>query len=132
MGTPLLGRSGSVFEPPAFVTGLDDIAVVSEAVEHGGGHLGVSEHLRPIGEGEIGGDQKRGVFVELADQVEEQLTAGLAERQIAEFVDHDEIVAEQFLGQPSAAAGGFLLLQLIDQIDEVEEASPGAMASRIS
>lgn len=30
--------------------------------------------------------------------------------------------------QPSAAAGGLLLLQLIDQIDEVEEASPGACA----
>jgi hypothetical protein len=36
----------------------------------------------PIGEGEIGGDQQRGVFVELADQVEQQLAARLAERQI--------------------------------------------------
>ena len=68
------------------------------------------------------------VLVELADQVEQQLTAGLAERQIAELVDDDEIVAQQVLGQASAAAGGFLLLELIYQIDEVEEptASPGA------
>ena len=34
-------------------------------------------------------DQQRGVFVELADQLEQQLAARLAERQIAEFVDDD-------------------------------------------
>jgi len=85
--------------------------------------------LVPIGEGEIGGDQQRGVFVELADQVEQQLAARLAERQIAEFVDDDEIVAQQLLGQSAATTGGFLLLQLIDEIDQIEEASSGAGAN---
>ncbi len=102
--------------------------MVGQAIEHGGGHLGVAEHLGPIGEGEIGGDQQRGVLVELADQMEQQLTAGLAERQIAQFVDDDEIVAQQVFGQAAAATGGLLLLELVDQIDQVEEASPGAGA----
>jgi len=44
---------GSIFEAPAFVSGLDDIAMMSEPIEHGGRHLGVTEHLRPIGEGEV-------------------------------------------------------------------------------
>src|SRR5258708_4599587 len=122
------GFSATVFEAPAGVAGLDDVAVMSQAVEHGGGHLGIAEHLRPIGEGEIGGDQQRCVFVELADQVEQQLSAGLAERQIAKFVDDDEIVAQQFLGQPAALARSLLLLELVDEIDEVEEPSPGAGA----
>ena len=87
--------SGAVFEPPARVAGFHDIAVVRQAVEHGGGHFGVAEHLRPVGEGEIGRYQQRGVFIELADQMEQQLTAGLAEREIAEFVDDDEIIAQQ-------------------------------------
>ena len=69
--------------------------MVRQPVEHGGRHFGVAEHLRPIGEGEIGDDQQRGVFVELADQVEQQLPAGLAEREVAEFVDDDEIIAQQ-------------------------------------
>ena len=99
---------------------------MGQAIEHGGGHLGVAEDLRPIGEGEVGGDQQGGVFVELADQVEEQLSAGLTERQVAEFVDDDEIVAQQFLGETATATGGLLLLQLVDEIDQVEEASPGA------
>ena len=89
--------SGAVFEPPAGVAGFHDIAVVRQAVEHGGRHFGVAEHLRPVGEGEIGRYQQRGVFIELADQMEQQLTAGLAEREIAEFVDDDEIIAQQVL-----------------------------------
>src|SRR5215475_14106783 len=49
--TPLYGRSGSVFESPAFVAGLDDIAVVSEAVEQCRGHFGVAKYIRPFAEG---------------------------------------------------------------------------------
>ena len=58
--------------------------------------------------------------------MEQQLSAGLAERQVAELIDDDEIVAQQLLGEPAAATGGLLLLQLIDQIDQVEEAASGA------
>src|SRR6516162_10449694 len=74
------GRLCAVLEAPAFVASLDDVAVVCQAVKHGGGHFGVAEDLRPICESEIGGDQQRRVLIELADQVEQQLAAGLAER----------------------------------------------------
>src|SRR6266851_382553 len=104
-------RSGAVLEAPALVAGLDDVAMVSQSIEHGSGHLGVAEDLRPIGEGEIGGDQQRGVLVELADQMEQQLAAGLAEREIPELVDDDDVVAQQLLGQASAPARGLLQLE---------------------
>jgi hypothetical protein len=84
--------------------------MVREPVEHGGGHLGVAKDLWPIGERQIGGDEQRGVLVKLADQMEQQLAASLAERQIAEFVDGDDIVAQQRLGQPATPTGRFLLL----------------------
>ena len=64
------GRLCAVLEAPTLVAGLDDIAVVSEAIEHGGCHLGIAEHLRPIGERQIGSDQQRRVLIEFADQVE--------------------------------------------------------------
>ena len=86
-------------EAPTLVAGLDDVAVVIETVEQGGCHLGVAEHLRPIGESQIGGDQQRGVLIEFADQVEQQLSAGLTERPVAELVDNDEIVAQQLLSR---------------------------------
>jgi CRISPR-associated Cas5-like protein len=52
------GGLSAVLEAPAVVAGLDDVAVVCQAIEHGGRHFGVTEHLRPIGEGQIGGDQQ--------------------------------------------------------------------------
>src|ERR1700722_6457296 len=115
--------SGAVFEAPAFVAGLDDLAVMGQSIEHGGGHFGVAEDLRPIGESEVRRDDDRGVFVELADEMEQQLRAGLAERQIAEFVDDDEVMTQQGLDDAAAPSRGLFLFELIDEIDEIEEAS---------
>jgi len=51
--------------------------MVGEAIEQSGGHLGVAEDGRPLPEGEVCGDDDRGAPVKAADQVEEQLAAGL-------------------------------------------------------
>jgi len=48
--------SAAVLEAPAVVAGLDDIAMVRDAVEQRGGHLGVTEHGRPFAKGQLGGD----------------------------------------------------------------------------
>ena len=88
---PVGWSSGAVFEAPALVSGLDDVAVVGEAIEERGGHLGVAEHGRPFAEGEVGRDDDRGLLVETADEVEQELATGLGERQIAELVEDDEV-----------------------------------------
>jgi hypothetical protein len=41
-----LGIIAAALEAPAVVSGFDDIAVVSEAIEQRGRHLGVTEHRR--------------------------------------------------------------------------------------
>lgn len=43
---------------------------------------------------------------------------------MAVFVDDDEIVGRHVLGQSSAAAGGLLLLELINHIEEVDGPAP--------
>jgi hypothetical protein len=40
--------------------------MVGQTIQQRGGHFGVAKNFRPFGKGEIGGDQQRGVFVELA------------------------------------------------------------------
>jgi hypothetical protein len=40
------GGSGAVLEAPAVVAGLNDVAVVSKAIEQRCGHFGIAEHLR--------------------------------------------------------------------------------------
>ncbi len=114
---------GAVLEAPAVVACFDDIAMVGEAVEQCSGHLWVAEDTRPFAEGKIGGDDHRGTLVEPADGVEQQLPAGLGERQIAELVEDDEVQAGEIIGKPSLAAGPPLGLEPVDQIDGVEEAS---------
>ena len=100
--------------------------MMGESVEERGGHLGVAEDGGPFAEGEVCGDDDRGLLVEPADQVEEQLTAGLGEGQIAKLVEHDQVHAAEMVGETALAAGAGLGLELVDEIDDVEEAAPGA------
>ena len=55
---------------------------MGDTVEHGGGHLFIAEDLGPFPEGEIGGDDHRGLLVELGDQMKEQLAGVFGERLI--------------------------------------------------
>ena len=106
----------SRLDPPAFVTGFDDIAVMGEAVEQGRGHLRIAEYLGPLAEGQVGGDDQRGPLIELGHQVEEQLSAVAGEGQIAEFVEHDEIDAGQPVRGASALSRQLLLFEPVDQV----------------
>ena len=67
--------------------------MVSEAIEQRGRHLGVRKDARPFAEGEVGGDDNRGSFVEPADEVEQELAAGLSEWQISKFVEDNKVHA---------------------------------------
>src|SRR4051812_26151269 len=100
-----------------------------EAVEECGGHLRVaSEHARPLAEGEVRGYHDGGLLIEAADQVEQELPAGLGEGQIAELVQHDEVHAREVIGDAALASGAALCLESVDEVDDVEEASAGAVA----
>ena len=82
--------------------------MVGEPVEERRGHLGVAEDARPFCEVEICGQQNRSALVEAANQVEEQLTAGLGEGQIPELVEDQEVQAVEQIGGATltvAAAG---------------------------
>jgi hypothetical protein len=65
-----------VLEPLAFIARLDDVAMMRQPVEQRCGHFGVAKHARPFTEHQVGGDDHRGLLIETADQVEQQLTAG--------------------------------------------------------
>jgi len=50
------------------------------------------------------------------------LAAGLGEREIAEFVEDDDVEASEIVGDASLASGSTFGLELIDEIDGGEEA----------
>src|SRR5690242_8293396 len=74
--------SAAVLKAPALVAGFDDVAVMRQPIQQRGCHFGVAEDARPFGEGEIGRDDDRGALVKPADQMKQQLPAGLSKRQI--------------------------------------------------
>src|SRR5205814_3416497 len=93
-------HSAAVFEAPALVAGFDDFTMMGQTIEERGRHLGVAKHTGPIAKGQIGGHDNGSALVKPADQMEEQLTAGLSERQVAEFVENNELDASEIFGQP--------------------------------
>ena len=65
----------SHYRTSAVVAGLDNAAMMRDAAEECSGHLGVMGDAGPLTEREVGGDDHRGLFVGLADQVEQHLSA---------------------------------------------------------
>ena len=83
--------SGAGLEAPALIAGFDDIAMMREPIEQRRRHLCIAEDAWPLTEGKFGGDDDQGSLVEAADEMEEQLPAGLGEGQIAKFVEDQKV-----------------------------------------
>jgi hypothetical protein len=60
--------------------------------------------------------------------VEQQLASGLSERQVAELIENDEINARQLVGDAPVPGGFGFGFELVDEIDDVEEAGLEAIA----
>ena len=64
--------------------------------------------------------------------MEQELSAGLGERQIAELVEDDEVHAGQVIGEPTLPSVAGLGLESIDEIDDVIKPAAGARADAAS
>ena len=62
------------------------------------------------------------MLVQLGQQVKQQGTAGLAERQVSQLIKNNQIHAQQGLGDPSGLAVVLLALQQVDQVNRGVEA----------
>ena len=93
-------------EPVAVAPDRDDVTVVEQAVEDGGRYYGVAEHGAPFADGAVRGHQHGAALVATADELEEQVRGIRLERQIAEFVDDQQLglgVVRQALLEPAFA-----------------------------
>lgn len=96
-----------MFQPVTLVAGLQNVAVMGQPVQQGRGHLLIAKYARPFAEAQIGRDHDAGALVKLADQVEKQGAAGLTERQVAQFIEYDQIGMDQSVGQPPCCPACF-------------------------
>ena len=95
--------------------------MMREPVEQRGCHLGVTEDTWPFTEGQIGRDDDRSALIELADEMEKQLPAGLSERQVAKFIENGKVFAGEIIGDPPLPPCACFSLQTIDEINCVKE-----------
>ena len=71
------GARPALSEAVAFAVHLQDVNAVSETVQQSADQSLRAEDLGPLVEGQVGGDQDRPSFVSLAEDLEEELRAGL-------------------------------------------------------
>src|SRR6266542_4098226 len=98
--------------------GGDDVAVVQQPVQDGGGEDVVAEDLAPFAERLVAGEQDRAAFVAAGDQLEDHVGVGAGQRQIAHLVDDQDggfEVGLELLGEPP---GGLGLFEVADQVVE--------------
>jgi hypothetical protein len=63
-----------LLEPPAVGPGLDDVCVERQPVDHGLAQPRLGEHLGPLAEREVGGDDEGGAFGALVQDLEQLST----------------------------------------------------------
>ena len=74
-------------------SGLDDVSSGGDAIEDGLSEPGVGDHLGLLGEGQVGGQDDRGLLRSLSNEPEEELGAEVYHGHVAEFVDGDQLMA---------------------------------------
>jgi hypothetical protein len=93
----------------------DHGGVVDEPVDEGGGDHRVAEDLAPLLEAAVGGDGDRAALVAARHQREEEVGGLAFERQIADLVDDEQVVALE----PAE-----LVLELVAVLCGLEPADP--------
>jgi hypothetical protein len=101
--------------------------VVEQAVQEAdrGGVLG--QEPAPLVERPVAGDAESTSFVGGGDEPEQQLGAGVVERGEADFIDQDQVVAEQVLDDAAGGVVGQAAVEGVGQIGggEVPDLVPG-------
>ena len=69
----------------------DDAAVVDDAVDDGGGHVAVAEHVAPSAELEVRGEDDASPFVAVGDDLEQEPGAVDVDGQVSELVDDEQV-----------------------------------------
>jgi hypothetical protein len=93
-GLEVFGDEGCVLaESIAGALDLDDLGVVEQAIEQGGGDDLVAEDVAPFAEAAVGGEDHGAALVAGVDELEEQVGAAGGDRQVADLVDDEESIA---------------------------------------
>ena len=78
-------------EPVALAVHLEDVAMMGQPVQQGRRHAFALEDLAPLAERQIAGEQQTGPFIPIRKDLEQQLGAGAAEREVSQLITDQQI-----------------------------------------
>ena len=114
-GLLVLGSASAlgVLEAVALAGEFEDLTAVSEPIEGGAGEAFGAEDLGPVLEGQVGGDDQAVPFVGLTDQVEQELGARSARRDVSQLVEHQQVLLAELGAQ---AQEGLLIACFLEAV----------------
>ena len=108
----------------AFAVHFENVDVMGQAIEQGTGQPFGAKYAGPFVERQVAGHDGGAPFVSLAEDLEQQLGAGLRQWHIAEFVDDEQLVT----GELALQAQKPFLVAGLDQL--MHEGGGGREAGR--
>src|SRR6516164_11127618 len=118
------GTTLALLEAIAVGVHLEDVDVVSKPVEQSAGQALGGEHAGPLVEGQIAGDDGRSALVALAEDFEHSNSAARRQRDVAQLIDDQELVAGELALQTEET----LLVPGLEQL--MHQAGGGGEADR--
>jgi hypothetical protein len=94
------------------------VAVVQEPIDQRGGHDFVAEDLAPLLEALVRGERGGSALIAPGDHLEEEHRAGTGDRQVADFVDHEDGRVRKHLHPLGELPRGLRFLEVGDQVGE--------------
>lgn len=83
------------FAPLAEAIGLadkfQDVRLVDQAIQQGSGQRLILEDFVPVRKAQIGGEDNRNPFIQLATQLEEELRFALPKRRVAHLIEDQQV-----------------------------------------
>ncbi len=110
-------------ESIGFSSGFQDVRPVCDAIEQCFAESGIRDHLRPLREGKVRGQNYSRSCGAFGNHLKQELRPDFSERYVAHFVDRDQVVATPARHHPPQLQLMLRLHQLIDQRGGCREAN---------
>src|SRR3982750_4704540 len=96
--------------------------MMGKTVNDGFSHLGVTEDFCPLFKIEVSGNQDRDLFIQIGQQLKEQWAGFGINRDVAHFINHNEMEIQQAVHPAGCKVVGLCVEQGAGEINEFEAA----------
>src|SRR5258706_8905773 len=114
---PTGSRFGFVLVPDAAtLSHVDDMTVLGQTIDQGGGQMIVYEERVPLAEAQIGSDESRLFLVPFLHEGEEQSDLDWFDLDVPDLIDQEAVIGEVIFKHLSFGVIGHRLVEFVDQL----------------